>query len=246
MPAQKNDKFCQGLFVTLAWISGSGMLIGAWIQRLASRLRECNLQKPTVPLFLTTMGNLGYRLVSPGVPVSKPQVLRKILPRVFTVICTNPALLALFGWHSCCRGGASHRYGDGVPMDLLAPPGGWFTVQGLKAYTTADSFSGYLSLCKCDVRHLFTSCLPFHPAFFGLPILPWVILFTYSLGNLAEVTFLLPVSHSSTLLGRFMNPLFGLDLSSHVYLDILEIYVEPVRAHVAILDTLYILKAANI
>jgi len=45
---------------------------GAWIQCLPSRLWECNLQKPTVPLFLTTMGNLGYRLVSPGVPVSKP------------------------------------------------------------------------------------------------------------------------------------------------------------------------------
>ena len=79
------------------------------------------------------MGNLGYRLVSQGVPVSKPQVLRKILPRVFTVFGTKLALLALFGWHSCRRGGATHE----VPMDLLAPHGGWFAVQGLKAYTTA-------------------------------------------------------------------------------------------------------------
>jgi len=79
------------------------------------------------------MGNLGYRLVSSGVPVSKPQVLRKILPRVFTVFGTKPALLALFGWHSCCRGGATHGYGNGVPVDLLAPHWGWFTVQGLKA-----------------------------------------------------------------------------------------------------------------
>ena len=137
VPAQKNDKLSQGLFVTLAWISGSGVLIGAWIQRLLSRLQECDLRRPTVPLFLPTMGNLGYRLVSPGVPVSKPQVLRKILPRIFTIFGTKPALLALFGWHSCRRGGATHGYGNGVPMDLLAPHGGWFTVQGLKAYTTA-------------------------------------------------------------------------------------------------------------
>jgi hypothetical protein len=137
VPAQKNDKLSQGLFVILARISGSGVLIGAWIQRLLSRLRECDLQRPTMPLFLPTMGNLGYRLGSPGVPVSKPQVLRKILPSVFTVFGTKPALLALFGWHSCRRGVATHGYANGVPMDLLALHGGWFTVQGLKAYTTA-------------------------------------------------------------------------------------------------------------
>jgi len=90
-----------------------------------------------MPLFLPTMGNLEYRLVSPEVPVSKLQVLREILPRVLTVFGTKPALLALFGWHSCRRGGATHGYGNGVPMDLLAPHGGWFTVQGLKAHTTA-------------------------------------------------------------------------------------------------------------
>jgi len=49
VPAQKNDKLSQKLFVTLAWISGSGVSIGAWIQRLLSRLRECDLQRPTLP-----------------------------------------------------------------------------------------------------------------------------------------------------------------------------------------------------
>ena len=137
VPAQKNDKLSQGLFVTLAWVSGSGVPIGAWIQRLQTRLKECGLQAPSVPLFLPTIGNMGYRLVLPGVPVSKPQVLRKMLPRVFAVLRTNPGLLALFGWHSCRRGGATHGYGNGVPMDLLAPHGGWFTIQGLKAYTSA-------------------------------------------------------------------------------------------------------------
>jgi hypothetical protein len=92
------------------------------------------------------MGNFGYRLVSPGVPVSKPQVLRKILPRIFTVFGTNPALLALFGWHSCRRRGATHGYGNGVPMDLLAP-----TIQGLKAYTVA-AFVQRLSVTLWDER----------------------------------------------------------------------------------------------
>ena len=59
VPAQKNDKLSQGLFVTLAWISGSGVLNGARIQRLLSRLWECDLQRPIVPLFLPTIGNLG-------------------------------------------------------------------------------------------------------------------------------------------------------------------------------------------
>jgi len=90
VPAQKNDKLSQGLFVTLAWISSSGVLIGAWIQQLLSRLQECDLQRPTVPLFLPTMGNLRYQLVSPGVHVSKPQVLRKILPRIFTIFDVKP------------------------------------------------------------------------------------------------------------------------------------------------------------
>ena len=89
-----------------------------------------------------SVGNLGYRLVSPGVPVSKSQVLRKILPRVFTIFGTKPVFLALFDWHSCRRGGATHSYGNGMPMDLLAPHGGWFTVQGLKAYTTAAFVQG--------------------------------------------------------------------------------------------------------
>jgi len=39
---------------------------------------------------------------------------------------------------------------------------------------------------------------------------------TYLLRNQAEVTFSLPVSHTPSLLGRFMNLLFGLDLFSHV------------------------------
>jgi len=49
--------------------------------------------------------------------VSKPQVLRK----------------------------ATHGYSNGVPVDLLAPHRGWFTVQGFKAYTTA-AFVQWLSI----------------------------------------------------------------------------------------------------
>jgi len=137
VPAQKNDKLSQGHFVTLAWISGSGVKIGEWILRLLSRLRNCGLTGPSVPLFLPTVGHYGFRLVQPGTAVSKPQTLRKILPRVFPVFLTSPDLLALFGWHSCRRGGATHGYGQGVPLDLLAPHGGWFTLEGLKAYTSA-------------------------------------------------------------------------------------------------------------
>ena len=58
-------------------------------------------------------------------------------PRVFHVFVTSPLLLSLFGWHSCRRGGATHGYHNGVTLDLLAPHGGWFTQQGLKAYTSA-------------------------------------------------------------------------------------------------------------
>jgi len=144
---------------------------------LLSRLRECDLQRPTVPLFLPAIGNLGYRLVSPGVPVSKPQALRKILPRVFTVFGTKPALLALFGWHSCRRGSATHGYGDGVPMDLLASHEGWFTVQGLKAYTPA-AFVQQLSVrCRASRIFSFFACL-FAPSqnFVSPPTLPpWQI-----------------------------------------------------------------------
>ena len=58
---------------------------------------------------------------------------------------------------------------------FIGAPLGLVYRTGPQSIHHTDSFSGYLSLCKCDVRHLFTSCLPFHPAFFGLPILPWVI-----------------------------------------------------------------------
>lgn len=95
---------------------------------LTSRLQECELQRHTVLLFLSTMGNLVYRLGCPGVPVSKPQVLRKILPRVFTLFCTNLILVALFKWNLCRRGGATHGYDNRLPTDLRAPHGGCFTV----------------------------------------------------------------------------------------------------------------------
>ena len=137
VPAQKNDKLQQGHFVTLAWVTGSGVPIGAWILRLLRRLQSCGCLDPKVPLFLPTIGHLGYRRVLVGRPVSKPQTLRKILPRVFHVFVTSPLLLSLFGWHSCRRGGATHGYHNGVTLDLLAPHGGWFTQQGLKAYTSA-------------------------------------------------------------------------------------------------------------
>jgi len=54
---------------------------------------------------------------------------------------------------------------------------------------------------------------------FGVPNLLLANLFAYKLRFLAEVTFFfaLPVFPPTLpLLGRFMNPLFGLDLLSHV------------------------------
>jgi len=42
--------------------------------------------------------------------------------------------LALFNWHSCRRGGATHAYWTGTDLDLLAPHGGWNSKEGLQVY----------------------------------------------------------------------------------------------------------------
>ena len=137
--AQKTDSTRKGHHITLAWTTGSGVKVGTsqWVLRLLSRLSECGVRAPHIPLFLPTMGNLGFRAVTKGHAVSKPQTFQRLLPKVFPLFQTRPFLLEMFGWHSCRRGGATHGFGHGVPVSLLAPHGGWNTEQGLSIYTSA-------------------------------------------------------------------------------------------------------------
>lgn len=135
--AQKTDSTRKGHHVTLAWTTGSGVTVGKWVLRLLSRLSECGVRAPHIPLFLPTMGNLGFRTVTKGHAVSKPQTFQCLLPKVFPLFVTRPFLLEMFGWHSCRRGGTTRGFGHGVPVSLLAPHGGWNTEQGLSIYTSA-------------------------------------------------------------------------------------------------------------
>ena len=144
---QKTDSYHKGHYVVLAWISGSGVPIGGWIQRLFLRLEECGRCVPASPLFLPTMGNHGFKCVTQGQPVSKPDTFKRLLPRVFPMFQSHPHLLVLFNWHSCRRGGATHGYWQDVSLSLLAPHGGWNTEEGLKAYAAA-SFSQRLSVTQ--------------------------------------------------------------------------------------------------
>ena len=59
----------------------------------------------------------------------------------------HPSLLALFNWHSCRRGGATHAYWTGTALDLLAPHGGWNSMEGLQVYISA-SFIQRLSVTQ--------------------------------------------------------------------------------------------------
>ena len=64
--AQKTDSAHKGHHVTLAWMTGSGVKVGTWALRLLPRLSECGLRAPHIPLFLPTIGNLGFRAVTRG------------------------------------------------------------------------------------------------------------------------------------------------------------------------------------
>ena len=79
--------------------------------------------------------------------VSKPDAFKRLLPRVFQLFRDHPHLLALFNWHSCRRGGATHGYWQNVSLALLAPHGGWNTEEGLKTYAAA-SFAQRLSVTQ--------------------------------------------------------------------------------------------------
>ena len=144
--AQKTDCTRQGHHITLAWASGSGVLIGSWVVRLLARLKRCGCFGPALPLFLPTKGHQGYRIVRPGSAVSKPD-FRRLLQQVFAVFRRHPSLLALFNWHSCRRGGATHAYWTGTALDLLAPHGGWNSMEGLQVYISA-SFIQRLSVTQ--------------------------------------------------------------------------------------------------
>jgi len=138
VPAQKTDPTHQGHFVTLAWVSGSGVKIGFWIQLLFHRLQVCNARHLACPLFLPTRGNHGFHRVYVGQAVTKPNTFDRLLPRVFAIFQTQSQLLRLFGYHSCRRGGATNAFWQGVRMNLLAPHGGWRSEAGLKTYTSAS------------------------------------------------------------------------------------------------------------
>lgn len=145
IPGQKTDPDRKGHFVNLAWISGSGVRIGDWITRLLVRLEACNTKFPSSPLFLPTHGNKGFRSIPVGQAFSKPDTFNRLLPRVFALFRLHPALLRLFGWHSCRRGGATHAFWQGICMQLLAPHGGWRSEAGVKTYT-APSFDQRMSV----------------------------------------------------------------------------------------------------
>ena len=142
---QKTDQFGHGHAVTLAWVSGSGIQIGDWVQRLMTRLKTCGISHPSSPLFLPTIGNQGFRTVPVGQVVGKPMTFQRLFPKVFPVFQRFPAMLKLFNWHSCRRGGATHGYWSNVSTQLLAPHGGWHSEQGLQTYTSA-SFAQRLSV----------------------------------------------------------------------------------------------------
>ena len=112
----------------------------------AARLKRCGCFGPALPLFLPTKGHQGYRIVRPGSAVSKPD-FRRLLQQVFAVFRRHPSLLALFNWHSCRRGGATHAYWTGTALDLLAPHGGWNSMEGLQVYISA-SFIQRLSVTQ--------------------------------------------------------------------------------------------------
>ena len=142
---QKTDQLGQGHAVTLAWVTGSGIQLGWWVQRLLERLKQCDISYPSSPLFLPTIGNQGFRRVPVGQVVGKPMTFQRLFPKVFPVFERFPAMLKLFNWHSCRRGGATHGYWSEVSTQLLAPHGGWHSEAGLKGYTSA-SFSQRLSV----------------------------------------------------------------------------------------------------
>ena len=137
------------IYITLRRSSGSRLLVASSLTVLEIIVGSFGLVYPAfLPLLRSKGGRVNgktggglfscyYHCSCTGRPVSTPQTLRKLLPRVFHVFVTSPLLLSLFGWHSCRRGGATHGYHNGVTLDLLAPHGGWFTQQGLKAYTSA-------------------------------------------------------------------------------------------------------------
>jgi len=160
VPAQKNDKFSQGLFVTLAWISVSGFLIGAWIQRLLSRLKECNLQKPVclcfcqqwatwaTDWFLQECPFRSHRCYAQSHPASSQFLARTQpcwpssvgIPVAEVVQLTDMAM--------------------GCPCIHWRPTGASSPYRASKHTPQPPSFSGYLSLCKCGVRHFSIHLMP--------------------------------------------------------------------------------------
>ena len=142
--AQKTDSVRKGHYLTLAWQTGSGVDIGKWVARLLARLQRCGHASPTSPLFLPTRGHQGYKAVLPGTVVNKSD-FRRLLQQVFPLFQRHPSMLALFNWHSCRRGGATHAYWTGTALDLLAPHGGWNSLEGLQVYISA-SFTQRLSV----------------------------------------------------------------------------------------------------
>lgn len=80
----------------------------------------------------------------PGTVVNKSD-FRRLLQQVFPLFQRHPSMLALFNWHSCRRGGATHAYWTGTALDLLAPHGGWNSLEGLQVYISA-SFTQRLSV----------------------------------------------------------------------------------------------------
>mmetsp|Transcript_22420 Transcript_22420/g.45346 ORF Transcript_22420/g.45346 Transcript_22420/m.45346 type:complete len:430 (+) Transcript_22420:155-1444(+) len=136
---QKNDSTGRGSEVVIAWVTGSGIPVGAWVSRLLQRLRESNIPR-WGPLFCATssFARGGFLMPAAGTEARFQHRLRAVLRRTFRELMEDESLLSRWSFHSLRRGGATWGFQRGVRMRLVMGQGGWRSEQGVASYFAAD------------------------------------------------------------------------------------------------------------
>ena len=115
--SMKNDTYAEGNYISLAWITASGVEIGRMLQLYLACLTADGVSSDQ-PLFVPTQGNV-YSPIPLGNKSSRFNHIVKDLLRHF-LKSLSVERLAQFSFHSLRRVGASHARLRGVPPGLVS------------------------------------------------------------------------------------------------------------------------------
>jgi hypothetical protein len=128
--SMKNDTYAEGNYISLAWITASGVEIGRMLQLYLACLTADGVSSDQ-PLFVPTHGN-----VFTPIPLGKSSRFNHIVKDLLQHFLPSLSAerLAQFSFHSLRRGGASHARLRGVPLGLVLAQGLWTTIDGARSY----------------------------------------------------------------------------------------------------------------